>query len=212
MPIFEVTPTGDGPIKAAHTFAKRAGNAVPRGMTIAVDVHYLDDPDDGWRGPLRDIAEDLALWGVPIRPVLHLRDSARRLAEARQATEMHSGHAVVRVGGDVADPDEESEARLAALCRQAGTTIEQSALILDFFEVRSERDVAGRKRWPGSASPGRDAVRGSPSRWRQARCPRGSLICRRAPPLHCPGMTWRSGGDFKILTSGSGTTASLILR
>ena len=142
LPVFEVPPTVRGPIKDAYAFTRRACRSVPPNMTIAVDVGYLADPDEGRRAPLRDIAEDLAAWGVPIRPVLHLHDSAVRLAEARDATAMHAGHVVVRLGGYVADPDdEEAETQLRELCRRAGTTIEQSALILDFFEVRSKRDL-----------------------------------------------------------------------
>ncbi|MEV6303896.1 beta family protein [Actinoplanes sp. NPDC051861] len=142
MPIFEVPPTSGDPIKDAHSFADRARNVIPRGMSVAVDARYLDDPDGGWRGPLQAIVDDFADWCVPIRPVLHLNDSERRLAEARQAAEMHDGQAVIRLGGDIADPDEdEAEAALAKLCRRAGTTIEKSALVLDFFDVRSERDI-----------------------------------------------------------------------
>ncbi|WP_284045030.1 beta family protein [Paractinoplanes maris] len=142
LPIFEVPPASNDPIKDAYAFTKKARDSVPLGMTIAVDVGHLGDSDDRWRGPLRDIAEDFALWGVPVRPVLHLHDSSRRLAEAREATEMHTGQTVVRLGGDAADPDDEqAEGRLAELCRQAGTTIEQSSLVLDFFEIRSARDL-----------------------------------------------------------------------
>jgi hypothetical protein len=142
LPIFEVPPASRNPINDAYAFTKKARESVPSGMTIAVDFSHLGDPDRGWRGPLRDIAEDFALWGVPIRPVLHLHDSSRRLAEAREATEMHTGKAVVRLGGDIADPDDEvAEGRLAELCRQAGTTIEQSSLVLDFSEIRSVRDL-----------------------------------------------------------------------
>src|SRR3954470_9269398 len=142
LPIFEVPPASPNPINDAYAFTKKARDSVPSGMTIAVDVSHLGDPDHGWRGPLRDIAEDFALWGVPIRPVLHLHDSSRRLAGAREAAEMHTGKAVVRLGGDTADPDdEEAEGRLAELCQQAGTTIEQSSLVLDFFEIRSVRHL-----------------------------------------------------------------------
>lgn len=143
LPVFEVPPTDRGPIRDAYAFTGRARRSVPPNMAIAVDAGYLTDPHDGRRGPLRDIAEDLAAWGIPLRPVLHLHDSARRLEEAREAAEMHSGHAVIRLGGAIADPDggEEADSQLLDLCRRTGTTIEQSALILDFFEVRSERDI-----------------------------------------------------------------------
>ena len=80
LPIFEVPPAFADPIKDAYAFTKKARDSIPSGMTIAVDVGHLGDVDVGWRGPLRDIAEDFAFWGIPVRPVLHLRDSSRRLA------------------------------------------------------------------------------------------------------------------------------------
>ena len=142
LPIFEVPPTRQGPIKDAFAFTKKICRSVPPRMTIAVDAGHLADPYEGRRRPLLDIAEDLAAWGIPIRPVLHLHDSADRLAQAREAAAMHTGHVVIRLGGDAADPDdEEAEAQLSSLCRRAGTTIEKSALVLDFFEVRSARDL-----------------------------------------------------------------------
>src|SRR5690349_8327629 len=87
MPIFEVPPTSGDPIKDAYRFAEKARDVIPRGMAVAVDARYLDDPGGGWRGPLQAIADDFAVWGVPIRPVLHLSDSDRRLSEVRQAAE-----------------------------------------------------------------------------------------------------------------------------
>jgi len=142
LPIFEVPSTDQDPIKDAYAFTKKARASIPPNMTIAVDVGYLSDPDHGVRGALRDIAEDLGAWGIPVRPVLHLHDTARRLTEARDVMAMHTGHAVIRLGSDRVDPDdEEADARLTELCRQARTTVEQSTLILDFSEVRSERDI-----------------------------------------------------------------------
>ncbi|MEV4640402.1 beta family protein [Actinoplanes sp. NPDC049548] len=142
FPILEVAPATGDPIRDAYAFSAKARDSVPSNMAVAIDVDYLGDPDDGPRGPLRDIAEDFAFWGIPIRPVLHLHDSGRRLAEARETTELHSGQAVIRLGGDAADPDdEEAETKITELCRRAGTTIEQSTLVLDFFEVRSARDL-----------------------------------------------------------------------
>jgi hypothetical protein len=142
LPVFEVPPTTGDPNRDASAFSDKARDSIPFGLTVAIDVGYLDDPGKGSRGPLLEIAEDLAFGCISVRPVLHLNDSARRLAEARDAAVIHTGRAVVRLGGDSIDPDdEEAEAKLIELCRRAGTTIEQSALILDFFEIRSMGDL-----------------------------------------------------------------------
>ncbi|MEV6488819.1 beta family protein [Actinoplanes sp. NPDC051633] len=142
VPIFEVAPTGRGPTKDAYAFAQKAQASVPRDMTIGVDISYLDDPFDGPRRPARDIADDLGAWGIPILPVVHLQDSDDLLADAGDAASGHSGHAVVRLGSDTVDPDdEEAEAQLNRLQRCTGLPVENYSLLIDVFEVRSERDV-----------------------------------------------------------------------
>ena len=142
LPIFEVAPTDRGPTSDAYAFAQKAQESVPRDMTIGVDVSHLPDPPGGPRSPMRDIANDLGAWRIPILPVIHLNDSDERLAEAGEAAEEHSRHVVVRLGSDTADPDdEEAEAQLDRLQRRIGLPIKHCSLLIDVFEVRSERDV-----------------------------------------------------------------------
>ncbi|MEU7945041.1 hypothetical protein AB0C50_10230 [Micromonospora taraxaci] len=76
LPIFEVVPTGNGPIKDAYRFGNQARESVPADLTIAVDVRHLSDPTEGVRRPLRDIADDLAAWGIPMLPVLQSSSSS----------------------------------------------------------------------------------------------------------------------------------------
>jgi hypothetical protein len=143
LPIFELAPSDAGPIKDAYAFARKAQDSIPRDLTIAVDVGYLADSLDGVRRPMRDVAEDLAAWGIPMLPVLHLYDSAERMADVAWAAERHSGRAVVRLGDGSADPDDEqAEAQLGRLRDDAGLTVERCALVVDVFEVRSERDLS----------------------------------------------------------------------
>src|SRR6266516_1833810 len=100
LPIFEVVPTDDGPIKDAYRFGDKVHESLPADLVVAVDVRHLPDPADGIRRPMRDIADDLGAWVIPMVPVLHLHDSPERMADAGYAAAMHGGHAVLRLGSD----------------------------------------------------------------------------------------------------------------
>jgi Beta protein len=142
LPIFDVVPTADGPINDAYRFATKARESLPADMTIGVDVRHLADPTNGIRRPMRDIADDLGDWLIPMLPVLHPFDSPARLADARYAADLHGSHTILRLGDDTHDPDDvEAEEALDRLRYQAGLTIEQCHLVIDVFEVRSERDL-----------------------------------------------------------------------
>lgn len=142
LPIFEVDPATHDPIKDAYRFSKKVCGSLPAGRVIAVDVWHLKDPTTGLRRPMRDIADDLDGWLIPMLPVLHLDDSPARLAEARYAAELHRGTAILRLGSDTHDPDDaEAEEALDRLHDQAGLPIEQYHLLLDLFELRSERNL-----------------------------------------------------------------------
>lgn len=142
LPIFEVPPSEEGPTKDAYKFVGKVRDFLPYGLPIAVDVRYLDDPSQGLRRPLRDIAEDLAALAIPMLPVMHLDDSDQRIADAGYAATQHSGHAIVRLGGPFAAPDDEvAEKHLHRIRDHAGIAVEDCGLVLDFFAVGSERDV-----------------------------------------------------------------------
>jgi hypothetical protein len=142
LPIFEVVPTANGPTKDAYRFGDKVHESLPADLTIAVDVRHLADPTNSVRRPMRDLADDLAAWLIPMLPVLRLDDSPARIADVRYAADLHGGHAVLRLGGDAQDPDDaEAEDALDRLLDEAGLTIEQCHLVLDLFEVRSERDL-----------------------------------------------------------------------
>jgi hypothetical protein len=143
LPIFEVPPSGQGPIKDAYNFAVRVRDSLPADLSIAVDVRYLSDPTDGPRRPLRDVADDLAAFDIPMLPVAHLDDHKGRMRDVAYAAEVHSGNAVLRLGDDTSDPDDiDAEERLGRLDNLAGLATEQCHLVLDVFELRSERDVS----------------------------------------------------------------------
>jgi hypothetical protein len=143
LPIFEVVPTTDGPIRDAYRFGDKVHESLPANVTIAVDVQHLPDPADGVRRPMRDIADDLGAWVIPMLTVLHLHDSPERMADAACAADMHGGRAVLRLGSDTHDPDDaEAEGQLDRLSRHAGLTIEQCDFVLDVFQLRSERDLS----------------------------------------------------------------------
>ncbi len=143
LPIFEVVPTANGPTKDAYRFGDKVHESLPADLAVGVDVRQLPDPADGVRRPMRDIADDLAAWLIPMLPVLHLDDGPQRMADAGYAADLHGGQAVLRLGSDTHDPDDtEAEEQLDRLRDQAGLTIEQCDLVLDVFEVRSERDLS----------------------------------------------------------------------
>ncbi|TQJ23674.1 T4 beta protein [Micromonospora sp. A202] len=142
LPIFEVVATANGPIKDAYRFVNQVRESAPADLRIAVDVRHLSDPTEGVRLPLRDIAYDLAAWGIPMLPVLHLYDTEARLADVRLAADLHSGHTILRLGSDNRGPDDgEAEEALDRLQNEIGLTIEHCHLVLDVSEVRSERDL-----------------------------------------------------------------------
>ncbi len=56
LPIFEVVPASNDPIKDAYRFGKKVRESLPADLTIAVDVRHLEETTDGVRRPMRDIA------------------------------------------------------------------------------------------------------------------------------------------------------------
>jgi hypothetical protein len=142
LPIFEVVPASIDSTADAFAFTNQVRRSLPADLAIAVDVRYLDDPAEGLRRPIRDIAEDLAAWRIPVLPVFRLEDSAQRLGDIGYAAETHGGDAVLRLGGGLRDPDDaEAESRIGEVLGQAGLAVERCHLLIDFGEVRNERDV-----------------------------------------------------------------------
>src|SRR5687768_12923826 len=74
-PIFEVPSTDAGPTKDASQFTKKVLKSIPNDVPIGIDTGYLPNPVGGGRRPMRDIADDLAMRGMSILPVLRLSDS-----------------------------------------------------------------------------------------------------------------------------------------
>lgn len=143
LPVFEVAPGTDGPAKAASKFGKRVLDWLPRNLTIAVDVRYLSHPANGPRGPMRGIAEEFQVQQVPMLPVVRLLDSEHHLADVGYAADLHDGQAVLRLGGDTRDPDDdEAEEHLHRLTDHTGLQVEQCHLLLDVFDIRSDRDLS----------------------------------------------------------------------
>jgi hypothetical protein len=117
-------------------------DSVLAGLVIAVEVRYLSGPITGLRRPMRVIADDLNSWRISILPVLHLDDCSEQLADAGHAAEIHRGTAVLRLGSDTHDPDgEEADKALARLHDRTGLPTGRCHLLLDLFEVCSERDL-----------------------------------------------------------------------
>ncbi|QLQ35930.1 beta family protein [Micromonospora robiginosa] len=139
LPVFDVPPSDNGPIKDARAFSRQAQRTVPRDMAIAVDIRHLADPTSGIRRPLPDIAEDLHQWGTPFLPVAHLRDTPGRMADIREAAALHGHGAVLRLEDDI-DHDE-IDIRLSDLLSATELTAAECVLILDAAEVRSEHDL-----------------------------------------------------------------------
>lgn len=67
----------------------------------------------------------------------------RYLADTRYAADLYGGQAVLRLGGDTRDPDDhEAEEHLQRLTGHAGLPVEQCYLLLDVFDIRSDRDLS----------------------------------------------------------------------
>jgi Beta protein len=142
LPLFEVVPEVEGPVRASINFGARVRERLPARLAIAVDVHYLPELPEGQRGPMRGIAEELEAQRVSMLPVARLEDGKDRSADVGYAAEVHDCGAVLRLGGEVNDPDDvEAEQHLHRLQDYAGLEVEQVHLLLDMFEVRSGRDA-----------------------------------------------------------------------
>jgi hypothetical protein len=129
---------------------------------------------------MRDIADDLAAWGVPILPVLRLSDSDAQLSDAGYAAESHEGQAVVRLGDMLADPDDEqAESHIDRLRNCVGLSADQCDLVVDLFEIRNERDVTRAEPVVRKCVAWATRRPCAPSRSPLGRCPRAFPICRR---------------------------------
>jgi hypothetical protein len=207
LPLFEVVPEVEGPVRASINFGARVRERLSAGLVIAVDVHYLPELPEGQRGPMRGIAEELEAQRVPMLPVARLEDGKDRLADVGYAAEVHDCGAVLRLGGEINDPDDmEAEQHLHRLQDYAGLEVEQVHLLLDMFEVRS----------------GRDAIRAEPVArkcvsWAQrypwksitvaaGRCPQASLIFPCIRRSRCRVGICSCGRGSEISESGTGTT------
>ncbi|MEV0569016.1 beta family protein [Dactylosporangium sp. NPDC050588] len=131
MPVFEVVPTANGPGKDLWSFSLKVADSVPEGLLIAVDTHRLAVPLSGIHSPLDYVAHDLAAFGVPMLPVVHLTDPPAQLAVAAHAARLHLGRALVRLTGDP------PEGPILA----PGLPPEQCDLLLDMASVLSDRDL-----------------------------------------------------------------------
>lgn len=121
LPLFEVVPDAEGPTKASLNFGARIRERLPADLVIAVDVHYLPRLPEGQRGPMRGIAEELDAQRVSMLPVARLEDGKDSLADVGYAAEVHDCGAVLRLGGEINDPDDvEAEQYLHRLHDYAG--------------------------------------------------------------------------------------------
>ncbi|GAA5192450.1 hypothetical protein GCM10023322_52060 [Rugosimonospora acidiphila] len=141
-PIFEVSPSPDGPLENARQFNDKIVDFAPPGTRIGVDVNYLDDTPEDSGCPVSEIAGHLFNFQIPMAPVIHLSDSDRRLESHGDAARMNDG-AFVRLGGiSATDPDpDRAERDLPRIWNVTGLGPDQCDLLIDLAEVRSERDV-----------------------------------------------------------------------
>ena len=191
LPLFEVVPEAEGPTRASISFGVRVRERLPAHLVIAVDVHYLPRLPEGQRGPMRGIAEELEAQRISMLPVARLEDGKDRLTDIGYAVDLHDCGAVLRLGGEISDPDDvEAEQHLHRLHDYAGLEVEQVHLLLDMFEVRSSRDairaepvtrkcVSWAQRYPWKSIT--VAAGGSrPREWCRRRSPwrSGLILCR----------------------------------
>ncbi|MFI6820552.1 beta family protein [Micromonospora sp. NPDC050187] len=141
-PLFEVCPSDGGPTKSGLKFVRKVREAAPSGLTLGVDTTHVRVNDDG-RPLIREIAEDLAQWGIPIAPVIRLHDSDEQLSACGEAARLHNGTAIIRLGSPTADPDPVADTpRISRALSVTKISPDRCHLVVDMGEVASERDVS----------------------------------------------------------------------
>ncbi|MFI6273534.1 beta family protein [Micromonospora zamorensis] len=141
-PLFEVNPSNDGPTQAGLNFVRKVREAAPAGLTLGVDTTYARVNDDG-EPLIKEIANDLAQWGVPIAPVIHLHDPDEQLSACGEAARLHNETAIIRLGSLTTDPDPVADApRIARALSIAKISLDRCHVVVDMGEVASDRDVS----------------------------------------------------------------------
>ncbi|MEU4566912.1 beta family protein [Micromonospora sp. NPDC023956] len=141
-PLFEVCPSDDGPTKSGLKFVRKVREAAPAGLTLGVDTTHVRVNNDG-RPLIREIADDLAQWGIPIAPVIRLHDPDEQLSACGEAARLHNGTAIIRLGSPTADPDPVADApRISRAMSITKMSPDRCHLVVDMGEVSSDRDVS----------------------------------------------------------------------
>ncbi|WP_119576264.1 beta family protein [Micromonospora radicis] len=142
QPLFEVSPSDDGPTHAGLKFVRQLRESAPAGLTVGVDTTYARVNDDG-RPLIMEIANDLALWGIPIAPVIRLQDPDEQFSACGEAARLHNETAIVRLGSITTDPDPVADSsRISRALSIAKINRERCHLVVDMADVSSERDVS----------------------------------------------------------------------
>jgi hypothetical protein len=106
---------------------------------IGLDLTYVQQEP---LSLLSYLADHLHLAGVPLRPVVRLDDSSEALGVARDTCRLHQQGACLRIGSQDGDPSPNgTEEPLPNVLAGLDLEVEQIDLLIDFGEVRSQRDL-----------------------------------------------------------------------
>jgi hypothetical protein len=145
VPVLEVPASWRGPVRDAYLFFTRLRDRAPAGLRVAVDLRHLADPvptTECRRHPAYDIGEDLAVWGVPMLPVIRPFDSDERLAHHGASAAMHGHGAVVRLRPRAAPwPTDTASAAVDRIARHTGLDPARCDLLLDLGQLDARRPL-----------------------------------------------------------------------
>lgn len=170
-PVLEVLPNPRRHPTDTLAFFVLARETLPADLTFGVDLAHVPDPAGGLRFPPYHLAEEFALWGLPMTPVIRLSDSNRRLVAHGEAARLHDNSAILRLRPftDATDADD-AHHRIDKALRFTKLSPEQVDLIIDLGQV----DPAALDR----AATRADAL----VRWLRTRAWRGITVSTGAMP------------------------------
>lgn len=97
VPVLEVQSNPRKHPTDTTAFFALARATLPADLRFGVDLGRVPDPTSGIRFPAYHLAEEFALWGLPMTPVIRLSDSSRRLTAHGDAARLHDNTAILRV-------------------------------------------------------------------------------------------------------------------
>lgn len=142
-PVFEVIPNTkvENDLK---TFLRGLAPGLEPGDAVTIDCGYVDRIRVIERGlrTVEWIGRELHTRGRRVIPVVRLGDDPQVRRDAASVAALHGAGVCLRLGSENADPDGASAAKtFPGLLRDLGVPIEQVHLLVDMWEVDSDKSV-----------------------------------------------------------------------